>query len=56
MGLIQNSKYTNNRILYNRGVPPTEKNFVLLASLNYSALRLLAIHNRRQGRPVYSLF
>ena len=56
MALLQNSKFTNNRILYNRGVPTTEKNFVLLASLNYSALRLLQVHNRRIGRPVYSLF
>ena len=56
MGLIQNSKYTNSAILYNRGVPPTQKNFVFLASLNYSALRLLQVHNRRSGRPVYSLF
>jgi hypothetical protein len=56
MPLLQNSKFTNNRILYNRGVPDTQKNFVLLASLNYSALRLLQVHNRRSGRPVYSLF
>jgi hypothetical protein len=56
MTKFSNGKLTTSSILYNRGVPPDQKYFVLLASLNYSALRLVAIHNRKQGRPVYSLF
>lgn len=51
-----NSKLTNSAILYNRGVPLDQRYFVLLTTLNYSSLRLLAIHNKRQGRSVYSLF
>lgn len=56
MTLYGNGKITTNSILYNRGVPPNQKNFVLLASLNYSALRLVAIHNKRTGRPIHTLF
>jgi hypothetical protein len=56
MPIYGNGKITTNAILYNRGVPPTQQNFVLLASLNYSALRLVAIHNRRTGRPIHTLF
>ena len=56
MALFNNSKQTNSAIFYNRGVPQDQRYFALLTTLNYSSLRLLAIHNKRQGRPVYSLF
>jgi hypothetical protein len=56
MALFNNSRLTNSAIFYNRGVPQDQRYFALLTTLNYSSLRLLAIHNKRQGRPVYSLF
>lgn len=56
MTLYGNGKITSSSILYNRGVPSSQKNFVLLASLNYSVLKLVTIHNRRTGRPIHTLF
>ena len=56
MTKLNNSKLTNTAIFYNRGIPPSAKNFGLIASLNYSMLRQVSIYNRKHGRPVHLLF
>jgi hypothetical protein len=56
MPKFSNGKITTSSILYNRGVPPSDQRFVYIASMNYSMLKQNIIYNRRQGRPVHSLF
>lgn len=56
MTKFNNGKITTNAILYNRGVPASAKNFVLIASINYSMLKQVSIYNRKHGRPLHLLF
>ena len=56
MPKFSNGKITTSSILYNRGVPSSDQRFVYVASMNYGMLKQSIIYNRRQGRPVYSLF
>jgi len=56
MTKFNNGKITTTAMLYNRGVPPSQKNFVLLASVNYAMLRQIARYYKQHGRPDYSLF
>jgi hypothetical protein len=56
MTKFNNGKITSTSVLYNRGVPSTEKNFALLASINYAMLRQVARYYKKNGRQDYSLF
>ena len=56
MPKFSNGKVTTSSILYNRGVPPNDRRFVYVASMNYGMLKQNIIYNRRQGRPVHTLF
>jgi hypothetical protein len=56
MPKFSNGKITSNAIFYNRGVPPTEKYFALIASLNFSMVKQIARFNKKTGRPNISLF
>jgi hypothetical protein len=56
MPRFNSGRITTNAILYNRGVPNSARNFGALVSINYEILKALTIYNRRNGRPVYSLF
>jgi len=56
MPKFSNGKVTTSSILYNRGVPLNDQRFVYVASMNYGMLKQNIIYNRRQGRPVHSLF
>jgi len=56
MPKFSNGKITTSSILFSSGVPQNERRFVYVASMNYSMLKQNIIYNRRQGRPVHSLF
>ena len=56
MTKFNNGKITTTSVLYNRGVPSTEKNFALLAGINYTILRQVARYYKQIGRQDYSLF
>ena len=62
MPKFSNGRITTNVIFYSRGVPNQAKNFGTYVAINYEALKLQAIYNRRgglltkYGRPTYALF
>ena len=56
MTKFNNGKITTTSMLYNRGVPPTQTNFVYLASVNYSMLRQVVRYYKQTGRQNFSLF
>jgi hypothetical protein len=56
MPKFSNGKITTSSILFSSGVPQNDRRFVYVASMNYSMLKQNIIYNRRQGRPVYTLF
>ena len=52
---MNNGKLTSSAIFYNRGVPNNAKNFGRLTTINYEMLRMIARHNKKQGRPIFYL-
>jgi len=56
MTKFNNGKITTTAMLYNRGVPPSQQNFVLLASINYGMLRQVVRYYKKTGRQDFSLF
>lgn len=56
MAKYNNGKITTTSLLYNRGVPQNQQNFVLIASLNYGMLKQVSRYYKRQGITNFSLF
>ncbi len=54
MTKFNNGKITTSASLYNRGVPPNQNNFVLIASLNYGMLRQIARYNKQRVKNTSS--
>jgi hypothetical protein len=53
---FNSGKMTTTSIFYTRGVPPSAVNFGALTCINYEMLRQVARHNKKIGRPIFSLF
>jgi hypothetical protein len=50
MTKFNSGKITSSVILYNRGVPPNDRRFAYIASLNYGMLRQVARHIKQRNQ------
>jgi hypothetical protein len=50
MPKFSNGKVTSSVIFYNRGVPPSQQNFALIAGMNYSMIKQIARFNKQNNK------
>lgn len=50
MPKFSNGKITSNVIFYNRGVPPGQQNFALIAGMNYSMIKQIVRFNKQNSK------
>jgi hypothetical protein len=50
MPLFSNGKVTSSVIFYNRGVPPGQQNFALIAGMNYSMIKQISRFNKQNKK------